>query len=71
MASAKFKGVKPGDVIEIETRTESGYAIVGEIDEKRGPIYEPITGGNWNRTRIHRDPATARQIVTVFRRLER
>lgn len=65
-----FKGVKRGDVIEVETRSERGYAIVADVGID-GVVYEPIIGGDWNRTRVHRDPATARQILAVFRRLER
>lgn len=64
----RFKGVKPGDVIKVQTKAEQGFAIAEAITD-RGVEYAPI-GGAWQR-RAHRDPATARQIKTVFRRLGR
>lgn len=62
-----FKGAKPGDVVYIELRAEQGFALVEAIVEQ-GVVYVPI-GGDWQRSRLHRDPATARQIKTVFRKL--
>lgn len=66
---AAFKGVKPGDVMYVETRAERGYALAEAITPT-GVAYVPI-GGDWNRSRVHREPATARQIITVFRKLGR
>lgn len=63
-----FKGVKPGDVVEITTPAETGHAIVAAVTD-RGVEYVPI-GGSWQRGRIHREPATARQIKGVWRRLK-
>lgn len=68
-AMAAFKGVKPGDLMYIETRTERGYALAERV-APNGVDYVPI-GGEWNRSRINREPATARQIKTVFRKLGR
>lgn len=65
---ARFKGVKPGDIVFIETRAEEGYALASSI-APGGVIYEPI-GGAWNRSRVHREPATAHQIKKVFRQLK-
>lgn len=64
---SRFKGAKEGDIIKVETKAESGYAIAKAVTD-RGVEYEPI-GGDWQRQRIHREPATARQIKGVYRRL--
>lgn len=64
-----FKGVKPGDVIEIETKNEKGFALAESVTDQ-GVSYVPI-GGDWQRKRVYRDPATAHQIKVVYRRLHR
>lgn len=64
---SRFKGVKPGDYIEVETASESGVALVEAITEK-GVVYTPVTSA-WQKGRLHRDPATARQIKGVYRKL--
>lgn len=64
-----FKGVKPGDIIEVDTRNEQGHALVEAVTD-RGVSYVPI-GGSWQRNRIYREPATARQITGVWRKLNR
>lgn len=64
-----FKGVRKGDVIEVQTAAESGYAKVETVTD-RGVDYVPI-GGAWQPGRFNRPPATARQITAVYRRLNR
>jgi hypothetical protein len=64
-----FKGVKPGDIIEVTTKNEHGYALVETVTE-RGVGYVPI-GGEWQRKRVYREPCQAHQIKGVWRRLSR
>lgn len=59
--------VKPGDIVYVQTKSESGHALVEHvIDARPGHgrrlIYAPLAG-DWQRSRIHRDPATSRQIT--------
>lgn len=64
---AKFKGAKPGDVIKIETKSESGYVlIVGVHDD--GLAYIPVPQ-NFQR-RENRPPVKAHEIKEVFRKLK-
>lgn len=67
MAERKFKGVKKGDIIEVETKAESGHAIVTGIGPD-GVNYEPVANSFQNRS--YREPVGARQIKGVYRKLK-
>jgi hypothetical protein len=64
------RGVRPGDIVFVETPAERGYAMVETVIQNRRTVqidYEPI-GGDWQRGRLHRDPATARQVKGIWRK---
>lgn len=58
------RSIKKGDIILVETKAERGYAIVTGIEDQgrtRLVKYRPLAG-EWQKGRLTRDPATARQI---------
>lgn len=58
------RSIKKGDIILVETKAERGYAIVTGVEDKgrtRLVTYDPLAG-EWQKGRLRRDPATARQI---------
>jgi len=66
----RISSVRPGDIVYVETPAERGYAVVEQVTQTTRKIllaYEPI-GGDWQRGRLHREPATARQIKDVWRK---
>lgn len=57
--------IRPGDIIYVETKAEKGYALVETVipvGRSRQFGYVPLAG-EWQKGRLYRDPATARQVT--------
>jgi hypothetical protein len=65
---AKFKGVKAGDLINVETRSESGVAEVIDVTDD-GVVWRPVV--NHFQKRLVRPKLKAHEIVKVYRKLSR
>jgi hypothetical protein len=64
---AKFKGVRPGDVIRVQTKAESGFALVTKVDDD-GVSYRPVP--NSFQRREQRPKLRATEIREVYKHLK-
>lgn len=64
---AKFKGVRPGDVIRVQTKAENGFALVTRVDDD-GVAWQPVPNSFQRRER--RPKLRATEIREVYRHLK-
>lgn len=67
------RSIKPGDIVYVETKAEKGYALVETVvnrDQYGARCTAKITyvplAGEWQKGRVYREPATARQITGLW-----